>query len=89
MITEDIFNENYTKTCVVCVLQSPGLGLVDLNDGVKWLNMNVRHMQETNVIELISCVWFLEHKSRSGPLGGNSRETVSDGELQRFRGGFT
>lgn len=35
------------------------------------------------------CVWFTEHTSGPEPLGGNSRETMSDGELQRFGGGFS
>ena len=30
-----------------------------------------------------------EHTSGPEPLGGNSRETMSDGELQRFGGRFT
>lgn len=34
------------------------------------------------------CVWFSEHKSSLGPLGGNSGKARSDGELQRFGGAF-
>lgn len=56
--------------------------------------MNIRQNRETKICcdndqVLFWCVWFTEHTSGPEPLGGNSRETMSDGELQRFGGGFS